>query len=120
MCDINGLTVGLHPPVPPRADPCSVNAEARPAASAAAALAGPEVDGVHRDAQSAQVHNSDLARRLGVHERIVRSMLDPQHATKAEKTPGGAGNARETNDGRSARRTIRTPGISSAGACWAD
>lgn len=32
-----------------------------------------------------QVINSDLARRLGVHERVVRRMLDPQHATKAEK-----------------------------------
>jgi antitoxin HicB len=32
-----------------------------------------------------EVHNSELARRLGVHERVVRRMLDPQHATKAEK-----------------------------------
>jgi len=32
-----------------------------------------------------RVSNSDLARRLGVHERVVRRMLDPQHATKAEK-----------------------------------
>jgi antitoxin HicB len=32
-----------------------------------------------------QVNNSDLARRLGVHERVVRRMLDPHHATKAEK-----------------------------------
>jgi antitoxin HicB len=32
-----------------------------------------------------QVNNSDLARRLGVHERVVRRMLDPKHATKAEK-----------------------------------
>jgi antitoxin HicB len=32
-----------------------------------------------------QVNNSELARRLGVHERVVRRMLDPQHATKAEK-----------------------------------
>jgi antitoxin HicB len=31
------------------------------------------------------VNNSELARRLGVHERVVRRMLDPQHATKAEK-----------------------------------
>jgi antitoxin HicB len=29
--------------------------------------------------------NSELARRLGVHERVVRRMLDPEHATKAEK-----------------------------------
>lgn len=29
--------------------------------------------------------NSELARRLGVHEKVVRRMLDPQHATKAEK-----------------------------------
>ena len=32
-----------------------------------------------------QVNNSELARRLGVHERVVRRMLDPQHATKAER-----------------------------------
>jgi antitoxin HicB len=31
------------------------------------------------------VSNSELARRLGVHERVVRRMLDPQHASKAEK-----------------------------------
>jgi len=29
--------------------------------------------------------NSELGRRLGVHERVVRRMLDPEHATKAEK-----------------------------------
>jgi antitoxin HicB len=32
-----------------------------------------------------RVNNSELARRLGVHERVIRRMLDPQHATKAEK-----------------------------------
>jgi antitoxin HicB len=32
-----------------------------------------------------QVSNSDLARRLGRHERVIRRMLDPEHATKAEK-----------------------------------
>src|SRR5690349_1853704 len=31
------------------------------------------------------VNNSELARRLGVHERVIRRMLDPRHATKAEK-----------------------------------
>jgi len=31
------------------------------------------------------VGNSELTRRLGVHERVVRRMLDPEHATKAEK-----------------------------------
>lgn len=31
------------------------------------------------------VSNSELARRLGVHERVARRMLDPEHATKAEK-----------------------------------
>jgi antitoxin HicB len=29
--------------------------------------------------------NSELARRLGVHEKVVRRMLDPEHATKAER-----------------------------------
>jgi antitoxin HicB len=32
-----------------------------------------------------EVNNSELARRLGVHERVLRRMLDPEHATKAEK-----------------------------------
>jgi antitoxin HicB len=32
-----------------------------------------------------RVNNSELARRLGVHERVVRRMMDPQHASKAEK-----------------------------------
>ncbi len=32
-----------------------------------------------------RINNSELARRLGVHERVVRRMLDPEHATKAEK-----------------------------------
>ena len=32
-----------------------------------------------------QVSNSELARSLGVHERVIRRMLDPEHATKAEK-----------------------------------
>jgi hypothetical protein len=32
-----------------------------------------------------QVNNSELSRRLGVHERVIRRMLDPEHATKAEK-----------------------------------
>jgi len=31
------------------------------------------------------VNNSELARRLGVHERVVRRMLDPQHGTKADR-----------------------------------
>jgi antitoxin HicB len=31
------------------------------------------------------VSNSELARRLGVHERVVRRMLDPEHATKADR-----------------------------------
>src|SRR5580658_10121204 len=32
-----------------------------------------------------QVNNSELARRLGIHERVVRRMLDPRHATRTEK-----------------------------------
>jgi antitoxin HicB len=32
-----------------------------------------------------QVNNSELARRLGVHERVVRRMLEPRHATRTEK-----------------------------------
>jgi len=31
------------------------------------------------------ISNSELARRLGVHEKVVRRMLDPEHATKAER-----------------------------------
>ena len=29
-----------------------------------------------------RVNNSELARRLGVHERVVRRMLDPEHGSK--------------------------------------
>src|SRR5437016_3767230 len=32
-----------------------------------------------------QVNNSELARRLGVHERVIRRMLDSEHASKTEK-----------------------------------
>lgn len=32
-----------------------------------------------------RVSNSELARRLGLHERMIRRMLDPEHATKTEK-----------------------------------
>lgn len=31
------------------------------------------------------ISNSELARRLGVRENVVRRMLDPDHATKSEK-----------------------------------
>lgn len=31
------------------------------------------------------VNNSELARRVGVHERVIRRMLDPKHASKPEK-----------------------------------
>jgi antitoxin HicB len=33
--------------------------------------------------QDQGVNNSELARRLAVHERVIRRMLDPEHATKA-------------------------------------
>jgi antitoxin HicB len=32
-----------------------------------------------------QVSNSEPARRLGVDERVIRRMLDPEHATKADR-----------------------------------
>jgi antitoxin HicB len=32
-----------------------------------------------------KISNSELARRLGVRETVVRRMLDPNHETKAEK-----------------------------------
>ncbi len=34
------------------------------------------------------ISNSELARRIGVRETIVRRMLDPDHDTKAEKLQG--------------------------------
>src|SRR5580658_3848049 len=40
---------------------------------------------LHVAMRDQQVNNSELARRLGVHERVVRRMLDPEHASKAEK-----------------------------------
>jgi antitoxin HicB len=30
-----------------------------------------------------RINSSELARRLAVHERVIRRMLDPEHATKA-------------------------------------
>jgi len=35
--------------------------------------------------KEAGVSNSELARRLGLRETVVRRMLDPDHASKAEK-----------------------------------
>ena len=32
-----------------------------------------------------RISNSELARCLRLHERVIRRMLDPEHATKAEK-----------------------------------
>jgi antitoxin HicB len=32
-----------------------------------------------------RMNNSELARRLGVRETVVRRMLDPDHDTKSEK-----------------------------------
>jgi antitoxin HicB len=32
-----------------------------------------------------RITNLELARRLGVHEKVVRRMLDPEHATRAER-----------------------------------
>jgi antitoxin HicB len=40
---------------------------------------------LHMAMREQSASNSELARRLGVHERVVRRMLDPEHATKAEK-----------------------------------
>ena len=44
-----------------------------------------------------------LARRIGVHERVVRRMLDPKHATKAEKIQAALG---QTDDRGSAGRSV--------------
>jgi antitoxin HicB len=41
---------------------------------------------LHLAMRDQRVNNSQFARRLGVHERVVRRMFDPEHATKAEKT----------------------------------
>ena len=32
-----------------------------------------------------RLNNSELARRLAVHERVIRRLLDPEHASKPEK-----------------------------------
>ena len=37
---------------------------------------------LHLAMRDQQVNKSELARRLGVHERVVRRMLDPEHASK--------------------------------------
>jgi antitoxin HicB len=41
--------------------------------------------------REAQVSNSELARRLGVTETVVRRMLDPDHDTKSEKLQAALG-----------------------------
>ena len=41
--------------------------------------------GLYLAMRDQQVNNSELARRLGVHERVIRRMLDPEHASKAGK-----------------------------------
>jgi antitoxin HicB len=35
--------------------------------------------------QDQQISNSELARRLGVRETVVRRMLDPDHATRSAR-----------------------------------
>jgi len=40
---------------------------------------------LHLAMREARVNNSELGRRLGVDERVIRRMLDPAHATKAMK-----------------------------------
>jgi antitoxin HicB len=41
--------------------------------------------GLYLAMREQNVTNSELARRLRLHERVIRRMLDPEHATKAEK-----------------------------------
>lgn len=40
---------------------------------------------LHAAMREQGINNSELARRLGIDERVVRRMLDPEHATKAAK-----------------------------------
>ncbi len=40
---------------------------------------------LYRAMREQGINNSELARRLGVRETVVRRMLDPNHATKAER-----------------------------------
>jgi antitoxin HicB len=37
---------------------------------------------LYLEMRNQQVNNSELARRLGVHERVIRRMLDPEHASR--------------------------------------
>jgi len=46
---------------------------------------------LHLAMREQSVSNSELARRLGVHERVVRRMLDPGHATRPEKIQAALG-----------------------------
>jgi antitoxin HicB len=43
---------------------------------------------LYRALQEKGISNSELARRLGVRETIVRRMLDPDHATKSTRLEG--------------------------------
>ena len=40
---------------------------------------------LYREMYAQRINNSELARRLGVRETVVRRMLDPDHATNAVK-----------------------------------
>ncbi len=40
---------------------------------------------LYRAMREQGINNSELARRLGVRETVVQRMLDPDHATKAER-----------------------------------
>jgi len=44
---------------------------------------------LYRAMQEQKVSNSELARRLGVRETVVRRMLDPDHTTKSARLEAG-------------------------------
>jgi antitoxin HicB len=54
------------------------------APGAGAALVAPKL-ALYLAMRDQGVSNCELARRLGLHERVIHRTLDPEHATKAEK-----------------------------------
>jgi len=65
--------------------PNAFSGQARSASGAGAGLWLAPKLALYLAMRDQQVNNSELARRIGVHERVILRMLDPEHATKAER-----------------------------------
>ncbi len=73
------MLIAKRQPIP---GPSRISAKLRPIA--VPLWIAPKV-ALHRAMQENRVSNSELARRLGVRETVIRRMLDPDHATKPSR-----------------------------------